>query len=133
MKSHSVNSVLMSEDGGLLLIILLTTIGAWLAPDDWHYSITLPILGLGVFFDLISLAAHVSTLISNKYYSGFPGVGGFFYCWFIISSRFSLVGSGGAALPRVLLFKVADAVLLLGLHVLCQSPMGLRMSREDYD
>src|SRR5215216_4024841 len=94
MKSHSMKRVLMSEDGGLLLIILLTTIGAWFAPDNLHYRMTLTILCLGVFFDLISLVAHVSTFIRKKYYSGFRGVGGFFYCWFIISSRFSLVGSG---------------------------------------
>src|SRR5215216_4024840 len=40
---------------------------------------------------------------------------------------------GEAALSRVLLFKVVDAILLLGLHLLCQSPMRLQMTREDAD
>jgi len=133
VRGDRIRGFLKSEDAGLLLLALLCTVGAWLAPGGWHFGLVFSFLCVGIFFDLISLALHVSTLVTKKYSSGFPVVGAIFYAWFILTSRFSLVGWGEEGLARLLLYKVGDAALLLGFHILCHLPMRFQRPRDEYD
>ncbi|MCD4654506.1 hypothetical protein K8T06_11315 [bacterium] len=52
----------------------------------WHWPATQPIaplvlLGIGVFFDTVSLAARISTAVTGRYSSGFFLIGFAFYLW----------------------------------------------------
>lgn len=122
---------LYMELGGYLAIVAVFSVGAWFLPDEYH-RIVFGLLAIGVLFDLLSLFYHVMTLATGKFMSGFPVVGLFFYAWFLLASRFSLVGWEQTELSHVLLFKLADGALLLVLHALCQLPMLLQKPRSEY-
>jgi len=93
---------------------------ARLLPDQDNRKVTAWALGIGVVFDLLSLFYHIMTMVTGKYMSGWPGLGLIFYAYFLVASRFSLVGPSETELGRVLLFKLADLVLLVAFHALCQ-------------
>ncbi len=120
------------ELGGCLAIVVASSMGAWFLPDEYHRKVTIGLLAIGVFFDLLSLFYHLMTMAIGKFLSGFPMVGLFFYAWFILSSRYSLVAWGETDLDRVLLFKLADLAMLLALHALCQLPTLRQKPRSEY-
>jgi hypothetical protein len=89
-------------------------------------------LALGGLFDLISLVAHLSTLITGRFSSGFPLVGLFLYGWFVLAYRKSLVAPDETSLPYIVLYKLLDLTLLAAVHLLCQLPMCFQEPRDQY-
>ena len=133
MDANRLKSFLTSEDAGLLLILLSSTIASWLVPLDYNYKFAFFLLGCGIFFDVFSFIFHVSTIITKKYSSGFGGFGLVFYGWFIVVARFSIAGRNQTTVTNILLFKVADILLLLGFHMLCHFPVKFHEPRENYE
>jgi hypothetical protein len=119
------------EDWLPLLIIPISSVGAWFLPDE-YLRYVFAFLILGVLFDLLSLVAHVATLVTKRFSSGFPLVGLFFYAWFVLAYRKSLVAPHETTLPLLLLYKLLDLVLLVCLHGLCQLPMAFQGPRDRY-
>ena len=115
----------------LLLVVPASGVAAWFLPDEYLYLV-FGALMLGVLFDLVSLAAHVQTLITGRFASGFPLAGLFFYGWFVLAYRKSLVAPHETAVPQLVLYKLLDLLSLAGLHVLCQLPMLFQGPREKY-
>ncbi len=122
---------LATEDVLLLLLIPASSIAAWFLPDPYLHFL-FAIVALGLLFDLLSFFYHVMTLATGKYMSGFPLVGLGFYGWFLLAYRRSLVAPQEETLGRILLFKLLDLLLFLGLHVLFQLPMFFQGRREKY-
>ena len=120
-----------AEDWLPLLIVPLTSVAAWFLPDEYLY-VVFGALSLGVLFDLISLVAHVLTLITGRFSSGFPLLGLFMYGWFILAYRKSLLVPDETSLPWLVLYKLLDLLLLAGLHLLCHLPMFLQKPRDQY-
>jgi len=122
----------LPEVASYIAIILLSSVGAWFIPGKYHYQLVIGFLVIGVVFDLLSLFFHTMTLITRKFMSGFPFVGLFFYVWFLLASRFSLVAREETSMPRILMFKLADAALLIAFHGLCHFPMFFKGPHENY-
>jgi len=122
---------LSPEDWLLLLVVPAGGVAAWFLPDEYLYLVFAALL-LGVLFDLVSLAAHVQTLLTGKFASGLPLVGLFFYGWFVLAYRRPLLAPHETALPFLVLYKVLDLLLLAGLHLLCQLPMLFQGPRDQY-
>ena len=90
------------------------------------------ILAIGVFFDCLSLLYHCLTLATGRFMSGFPLVGLFFYCWFVLAYRKSLVAPHKTGTGELLAYKLLDFVLLALVHLLFQMPMFFQGPRERY-
>ena len=133
MSVNRLKSFPTSDDFGLPLIFVSSTIASWLVPLHYNYDFAFFLLGCGIFFDVISFIIHVGVIITKKFSSGFPGVGLFFYGWFIIVSRFSIVGRDQTTVSGILLFKIADILLLLGFSLLCHLPLKFQPPRENYE
>lgn len=116
----------------LIAIVPVSSIGAWFIPGEYHNLFAYSLLGIGIFFDVMSFFYHILTILTRKYMSGFPFIGLFFYGWFILASRFSLTAPEGTPFPQIIAFKAVDAFALMALHALFQSPMFLQGSREKY-
>lgn len=109
-----------------------SSIGAWLLPTQYHFQAVIGLLTIGVFFDIVSLFYHVMTMVTGQYMSGFPGVSLFFYAWFLLASKFSLVALHETSLVKILLFKLVDALVLVIFSCLCQLPERFQSSRDKY-
>lgn len=121
------------EDMIYVAAALLAIPVMWLLPTSTNVKIALAILGFGIVFDLLSLYCHVMTILTGKYSSGFPVVGLLFYTLFLLTSQFSPAGWHETSPGRVILYKVADALILLSFHIGCQLPMRFQKSREHYE
>ena len=133
MDVNRLKSFLTSESGVLLIIIVSFTVVSWLVPVDYNFKFAFFLLGCGIFFDVISFIIHVGVIITKKFSSGFLGIGLVFYGWFIIVSRFSIIGSGQTTVSGILLYKIADILLLLGFSLFCHLPLKFQQPRENYE
>jgi hypothetical protein len=122
---------LTPEDWLLLLVVPASSVAAWFLPEEYRYGVFAALV-IGVLFDLISLVAHVHTLIPGRFASGLPLVGLFFYGWFVLAYRRSLLAPHETAVPSVVLYKVLDLLFLAGVHLLCQLPMFFQGPRDQY-
>jgi hypothetical protein len=120
-----------AELGGYLALLAFSSVVAWFLPDEYNRKSAFVLLSIGVAFDLLSLFYHVMTIATGKFMSGFPLVGLIFYVWFLLASRFSLVGWGETEMGRVLLFKLADLAGLAAFHAFCQLPIFLQKPRSE--
>jgi hypothetical protein len=116
-----------------VVVALLAVVVMWLLPSNANIKIVVVILGIGIFFDLVSLFFHVMTIVTGKYMSGFPIVGLLFYVLFLLTSRFSLAGWNEISLGGIMLYKIVDALILLAFHMGCQLPMRFQKPREHYE
>lgn len=114
------------------IVAILFIIVMWFIPLTTNLKVAFIILGIGIFFDVISLFYHVMTIITGRYMSGFPGVSAFFYYLFILCSQFSLVGWNETSLMPIVLYKIVDALVLLIFSMFCNFPMWFQKSREHY-
>jgi len=126
MKLSNIKNFVRSEEFVILLLILGMTIGAWLGTDEWNRRVSITVLGLGILFDVMSLAIRIRSKLVKKQSSGFPVIGLLFYVWFLLVSKFSLVGWTQTEPVYILLFKIADGALLFGFHTLCNGRMRFR-------
>jgi len=126
MKLSDIKSFVRSENFVILLVILWATVGAWLSTDAWNRRAAFMVLGLGLTFDVLSLTIRIRSILVKKQSSGFPVIGLLCYVWFILVSKFSLVGWTQTEPYYILLFKIADGALLFGFHTLCNGRMRFR-------
>lgn len=131
--SEKLNWSAFAKEVVIYIVALLAVAAMWLLPTTTNIKIAFAILGIGIFFDLISLFYHVMTIVTGKYMSGFPVVGLFFYGLFLLTSQFSLAGWNEMSLAHALIYKVVDALILLAFHIGCQIPMRFQKSREHYE
>jgi hypothetical protein len=130
---HRVKGSVTLKATGYLAVAVLCIAGMWVLPVDKNFKIAFSLLCFGAIFDLVSLFYHVSTIVTGKYMSGFPVVGLIFYGLFLLTAQTPLVARHETALTRVLMYKIADALILLVFHLCCHLPMRLQKSRESYD
>ena len=110
-----------------------SAIGAWFVPKKYYFQIISGTLGLGIFFDLVSLFYHVMTLITGRYMSGFPGLSLICYAWFLVAWKFPIVARHETQIDRIILFKLVDAGILYGFSFLCHLPARFQPLRERSD
>jgi hypothetical protein len=131
MSDPSKRPVWAWEDILPLLLVPASSVAAWFLPAPYiHYLFSL--LAVGLLFDLLSFACHVSTLVTGKFRSGLPLVGLFLYVWFVLAYPRSLVAPQQAEVLRVLLYKPLDLLVLAGVHLLFQLPMFFHGPRDRY-
>ena len=102
-------------------VLLASSVGAWFVPDRLN-AMVMWILGVGVFFDLVSLFCYFMTFLTGKYHSGLPLLGLVCYAWFLLAYRKSLFVPEESALSAILFYKLFEGLLLAGFHVLCHLP-----------
>lgn len=127
-----VNDVYSDEDVIILVGVLAGVIVMWFIPSTVNVKFAFVILGIGLLFDLLSLFYNLMTILTGKYMSGFPVIGFLCYLLFLLTSKFSLVGWNETSLAHIMLYKVADALILLAFYIGCQIPMRFQKSREYY-
>jgi len=126
MKLSDIKNFVRSEEFVILFVILWVTVGAWLSTEEWNRRASFIVLGLGLTFDVLSLTIRIRSKLAKKQSSGFPVIGLLFYVWFLIVSKFSLVGWMQTDPFYIFLFKIADGALLFGFHTLCNGRMRFR-------
>jgi hypothetical protein len=120
------------EDDRILFALAVAAIGSWFLPEQDVFRCLVWVLALGLFFDVFSLACHLSKLIIGRYSSGLPGLGLVCYSFFLLSYRKALVAPHEMRLPLILLYQPLDALLFVADHVLFQLPMFFQGPRRQY-
>ncbi len=105
------------------IVVITSGIAIWHTPA-LHPVASLILLGIGLFFDLISLVARISTAISGKYSSGFFLMGFIFYFWAWISYPHTVVLGESDSLLSLWLRKLPDILCLAVLHLLIHVTYG---------
>jgi hypothetical protein len=105
------------------VFIIASGIAIWHMPVIYPIALTI-LLGFGLFFDLISLAARISTAITGKYSSGFFLIGFIFYFWAWISYPHAVFLRGSDSLLSLWLRKLPDILCLAVLHLIIHVPFG---------
>jgi hypothetical protein len=105
------------------IVVITSGIVIWNIPV-LHPIAPLILLGIGLFFDLISLVARISTAITGKYSSGFFLVGFIFYFWAWISYPHAVLLGESDGLLSLWLRKLPDILCLAVLHLLIHVTYG---------
>jgi hypothetical protein len=104
-----------------IAIFFGSAIGAWFLPQKYNFQVTLPVLGMGITFDLFSLFCYLEGIRAKRNISGVP-LGFICYPWFLIAAKFALTSLKETQIERILLFKVLDGLILFGFFYLCTFP-----------
>lgn len=115
------------EEWRAVILFVAIIIGSSVA--IWHVPllqpVTLPILlGVGLFFDLVSLMARISTAITGRYSSGFFIVGFVFYFWAWLAFPHSVLLGQADGLLVLWMRKALDLVSLALVHLLIHVSYG---------
>lgn len=105
------------------VVMIASAIAIWHMPAVHPIAPTI-LLGIGLFSDLISLAARISTAITGKYSSGFFLIGFIFYFWAWISYPHAVFLDGSDGLLSLWLRKLPDILSLAVLHLLIHVSFG---------
>lgn len=103
-----------------LVVLLASSIVLWHIPA-LQPAAPLILLGIGLFFDGISVAARISTAITGRYSSGFFLVGFAFYVWAWLSYPHPVLLSESHGLLALWIRKSLDLLCMAVLHMLCHT------------
>jgi hypothetical protein len=110
----------MWEEWRGIVFFILIVVGSSIA--IWHIGMIQPIapmilLGIGLFFDILSLIARISTVVTGRYSSGFFVVGFVFYLWAWISYPHAVLLGDSQGLLSLWIWKLPDIICLAALHL----------------
>jgi hypothetical protein len=91
--------------------VVLSSILLWHWAEMRNHAVKF-LLGLGIFFDVMSTVAYLSTLITRRYSSGFLGFGFICFLWAWLSYPASVIIQTPQSLPMLWLAKLPDLVAL---------------------
>ncbi|MEG3975794.1 hypothetical protein QT970_14405 [Microcoleus sp. herbarium8] len=110
-----------------------SAIATWFVPQKYSFPVIFGALGVGLFFDVVSLFYAVMTLRTGRYMSGFPGVSLLCYAWLLVALKFPLVARHETRIDRIILFKLVDAGILYGFSFLCHLPASFQPRERSDD
>ena len=102
----------------------------------WHSSgiqpvVPLILLGIGLFFDIISIIARISTAITGRYSSGVFLIGFVFYFWAWISFPQPVFLGEANGLLSLWLRKIPDILVMAAFHLAIHVSFGLDGARPE--
>jgi len=117
---------------GSLGFVVVTGIVLRNIPVD-HTVAAIVLLGIGLLFDLVSVAARISTAITGRHSSGFFIVGFVFYFWAWLSYPGPVILETGDGQFSLWLRKSLDILCMGILHILCHVSFGRESSVDTHE
>lgn len=113
-----------------IAVVIGTSIAIWHWPPVQPFA-PLALLGIGIFFDVVSLAARISTAVTGRYSSGFFLIGLAFYLWAWLSYPHSVLINEAGGVISLWLRKLPDITCLAVAHLLIHVSFGRDQTQED--
>jgi len=113
------------EEWSGIVYFVATVFGSSILLWQWQAarSTAIPILlGIGLFFDAMSVVAYISTLVTKRYSSGFLGFGFVCFFWAWLSCPAAVLLSTPQSLAVLWLAKLLDLVALFVLSMCFHVP-----------
>jgi hypothetical protein len=97
--------------------VIATSVAVWHTPSSFHKYVFV-ILGIGLLFDMLSIAIYITVFVTRRYSSAFPVIGLAFYVWAWLAFPQPVVLGAQESLLLLWLCKLPDLLVLVAFHAL---------------